>query len=48
MLFLHSFTSMLIGGAGGDAERVARHLASQPAGARAVTAPHRVVEQVAS
>jgi putative flavoprotein involved in K+ transport len=27
--FLHSFTSMLIGGMGRDAERVARHIASQ-------------------
>ncbi len=48
MLFLHSFTSMLIGGTGQDAERVARRIASQPAGARAVTARHRVAEQVAS
>ena len=48
MLFLHSFTSMLIGGAGRDAERVARHIASQPARAPAVTAHHRVAEQVAS
>ena len=35
LLFLHSFTSMLIGGAGRDAERVARHIASQPGPARA-------------
>jgi hypothetical protein len=35
--FLHSFASMLIGGAGRDAERVARHIVrertSAPAGA---------------
>jgi putative flavoprotein involved in K+ transport len=47
MLFLHSFTSMLIGGTGKDAERVARHIVSQPAGERAA-APRRVAEQVAS
>jgi putative flavoprotein involved in K+ transport len=29
LLFLHSFTSMLIGGTGRDAERVARHIAAQ-------------------
>ena len=31
LLFLHSFTSMLVGGTGRDAERVARHIAAQPA-----------------
>jgi putative flavoprotein involved in K+ transport len=37
LLFLYSFTSMLIGGTGRDAERVVRHLVSQPV-ARAVGA----------
>jgi putative flavoprotein involved in K+ transport len=27
--FLHSFASMLVGGAGGDAERIVRHLVRQ-------------------
>jgi putative flavoprotein involved in K+ transport len=31
LLFLHSFTSMLIGGTGRDAERVAKHIATRPA-----------------
>ena len=31
LLFLHSFTSMLVYGAGRDAERVAEHLVSRPA-----------------
>lgn len=35
LLFLHSFASMLVVGAGKDAERVARRIAAQPAGARA-------------
>jgi putative flavoprotein involved in K+ transport len=48
LLFLHSFTSMLIGGTGRDAERVATHIESQPAGARPAAAPHPVAEQVAS
>lgn len=30
LLFLHSFTSMLIGGTGRDAERVAKHIAARP------------------
>lgn len=30
LLFLHSFTSMLIAGIGRDAERVAKHIVSQP------------------
>jgi putative flavoprotein involved in K+ transport len=30
LLFLHSFTSMLIGGTGRDAERVVRHLVARP------------------
>jgi putative flavoprotein involved in K+ transport len=48
MLFLHSFTSMLIGGTGKDAERVARQIAAQPARARTGAGPRRVAEQVAS
>ena len=48
MLFLHSFASMLIGGAGKDAERVARQIAAQPARARTGVGPRRVAEQVAS
>jgi putative flavoprotein involved in K+ transport len=48
MLFLHSFTSMLIGGAGKDAERVVRQIAAQPARARTGTGRRRVAEQVAS
>jgi putative flavoprotein involved in K+ transport len=40
MLFLHSFASMLIAGAGRDAERVAKHIAARakerPVGARAL------------
>jgi putative flavoprotein involved in K+ transport len=32
LLFLHSFTSMLIGGTGRDAERVAEHIATRPTG----------------
>jgi putative flavoprotein involved in K+ transport len=35
LLFLHSFASMLIGGAGRDAERVAKHIASQRSNGRA-------------
>jgi putative flavoprotein involved in K+ transport len=48
LLFLHSFASMLIGGTGRDAERVARHIAAQPAKRpeSATAAPIR--EQVAS
>jgi putative flavoprotein involved in K+ transport len=33
--FLHSFASMLIGGAGRDAEQIARHIAAQPRRSRA-------------
>ena len=49
LLFLHSFTSMLIGGTGRDAERVARHIAARPARAEAPAksvAP--IAEQIAS
>jgi putative flavoprotein involved in K+ transport len=48
LLFLHSFTSMLVGGTGRDAERVARHLATQPAGRRASATAPPIREQVAS
>ncbi len=49
LLFLHSFTSMLIGGTGRDAERVAKHIASQAASRRAVApAAPRMPEQIAS
>jgi putative flavoprotein involved in K+ transport len=50
--FLHSFASMLIAGAGRDAERVARHITSQPAASRAeapvAVATPAVRDQVAS
>ena len=49
LLFLHSFTSMLIGGTGRDAERVAKHIASQAASGRAVApAAPPIPEQIAS
>lgn len=49
LLFLHSFTSMLIAGTGRDAERVAKHIAARPASARApVTSIASVAEQVVS
>ncbi len=48
LLFLHSFTSMLVGGMGRDAERVARHIAAQPAGRREPSAATSIREQVAS
>ena len=49
LLFLHSFTSMLIGGTGRDAERVAKHIASQAASGRAVVpAAPPIPEQIAS
>ncbi len=49
LLFLHSFTSMLIGGTGRDAERVARHIASQAASGRTVApAVPPIPEQIAS
>ena len=35
LLFLHSFTSMLIAGTGRDAERVAKHIAARPVRAEA-------------
>jgi putative flavoprotein involved in K+ transport len=48
LLFLHSFTSMLIYGARRDAARVAEHIASQTAGGRAAAQASGVVRQVAS
>jgi len=49
LLFLHSFTSMLIGGTGRDAERVAKHIAARPAKAEAAaTSVAPIAEQVAS
>jgi putative flavoprotein involved in K+ transport len=49
MLFLHSFASMLIGGAGRDAERVVKHLVAQPAKGKAhAAATAAVAQQVTS
>ncbi len=49
LLFLHSFTSMLIGGTGRDAERVAKHIVSQAASGRLVApAAPPIPEQIAS
>ncbi len=48
MLFLHSFTSMLIAGSARDAERVAKHIATQRAEGRATGSPAPALEQVAS
>ena len=49
LLFLHSFTSMLIAGTGRDAERVAKHIAARPARAEApVTSIASMAEQVTS
>ena len=49
LLFLHSFTSMLIGGTGRDAERVAAHIAAARQSVRTSTpARSRVPERVAS
>jgi putative flavoprotein involved in K+ transport len=39
MLFLHSFTSMLVAGASRDAERVAKHIMSQPSSRPAPARP---------
>jgi putative flavoprotein involved in K+ transport len=46
MLFLHSFTSMLIAGAGRDAERVAKHIAARRRDARRPASAARAVEEV--
>jgi putative flavoprotein involved in K+ transport len=49
LLFLHSFTSMLIYGTGRDAERVAKHIVSQRVQARAAArAGASIAERVAS
>jgi putative flavoprotein involved in K+ transport len=49
LLFLHSFTSMLIAGMGRDAERVAKHIAARPTRAKAPASPVApIAEQVAS
>ena len=49
LLFLHSFTSMLIGGTGRDAERVAKHIATRPTRVEAPATPVApIAEQVAS
>jgi putative flavoprotein involved in K+ transport len=49
LLFLHSFTSMLIAGTGRDAERVAKHIATRPARVEAPATPVApIAEQVAS
>jgi putative flavoprotein involved in K+ transport len=49
MLFLHSFTSMLIRGAGRDAERVAQHIVDERSnGRRPASATAPVVDRMAS
>ena len=49
LLFLHSFTSMLIGGSSRDAERVAEHIATRPARTEAAaTSVAAIAGQVAS
>ena len=49
LLFLHSFTSMLIGGSSRDAERVAEHIATRPARTEAVaTSVAAIAGQIAS
>jgi putative flavoprotein involved in K+ transport len=49
LLFLHSFTSMLIAGTGRDAERVANHIAARPARAAApATSVPPIAEEFAS
>ena len=45
MLFLHSFSSMLVLGAGRDAERVAKHIASRRATAGAAARLPRLAEE---
>ncbi|HEY7017754.1 MAG TPA: NAD(P)-binding domain-containing protein [Gaiellaceae bacterium] len=47
MLFLHSFTSMLIGGAGRDAERVVRHIVTERAAEQATGRARRPVAPLA-
>lgn len=49
LLFLHSFTSMLIRGTGRDAERVAQHIVRERSnGRRAAAATARAVDRIAS
>ena len=48
LLFLHSFTSMLIAGSCRDAGRVARHIVAQRASAQVAPSARRMAEQVAS
>jgi len=48
MLFLHSFTSMLIAGSARDAEGVAKHITAQQAEGRATASAEPALEQVAS
>jgi hypothetical protein len=48
MLFLHSFASMLIAGSARDAERVAKHIATQRVESRAAVPAGAALEQVAS
>ena len=49
LLFLHSFTSMLIGGSSRDAERVAEHIATRPARTEAAaTSVAAIAGQIAS
>jgi putative flavoprotein involved in K+ transport len=49
LLFLHSFTSMLIRGTGKDAERVAQHIAGERSnGGRPASATVRTVDRIAS
>jgi putative flavoprotein involved in K+ transport len=48
MLFLHSFTSMLIAGSARDAERVAEHIATQRVEGRAAAPAAPTRQQVAS
>ena len=48
MLFLHSFTSMLIAGSARDAERIATHIATQRTEGPATASPAPALEQVGS
>jgi len=49
LLFLHSFTSMLIYGTGKDAERVAAHIVSERSnGRRPASASARAIDRIAS
>ena len=49
LLFLHSFTSMLIRGTGKDAERVAQHIVGERSnGGRPASATARAVDRIAS